>query len=159
MDTTEEAVPAITSPMRQSNTTSNSSSVETDTRRLPMRMSMPAAVALPPTAARAGWRWAAARGAEVEVEARRGRGGPCRSAGPMLRVVVIPPAAPRRGRAALTGPTPDAWRESPPQRGTSGGPRGRWTARRVRWRGEGSRELRHREEVAVEDAEPERAEG
>ena len=80
------------------------SSVETETRRLPMRMPSPSARAAAP-------RCAADRGAEAPFLAgvvRRGRGAVCRSVGALLRVDVMPPTPPGRGRATQPGPTPDA---------------------------------------------------
>ena len=102
---TEDAEPTMTSPMRQSRTTSRSNSVETETRWLPMRMPSPSV--------RAAWRCANERGAVSAVfvlvaGTRRGRGVVCRSDGAILRVNVTTPPPSGRGRAALPGPTPDA---------------------------------------------------
>src|SRR5580693_9275132 len=153
METTDDAEPTMTSPMRQSRTTSRSSKVETETRRLPRRMPMPA----PRSAARC----ADERGAVVAVfVGRRGLGDVCRRVGAARRVevTVIAPTRPGRGRAALTGPTPDAHLQSPPPRLRSGGPRRGPGPRGACQRGSPSRELRHGEVVPVEDAEPERTE-
>ena len=102
---TEDAEPTMTSPMRQSRTTSRSSSVETET---PVAADADAE-------ARAAGGLAVRRASVGRVDAsvalagaRRGRGDVCRSGGAMLRVDVMTPAPSGRGRAALPGPTPDA---------------------------------------------------
>src|ERR1700722_4482546 len=156
MEMTEDAEPTITSPITLSSTTWTSSSVETDTRRLPMRMPRPR-----PSARAAAPRCAAERAVEAGVLAevvRRGRGAVCRCVGAMLRVDVMAPTPSGRGRAAQPGPTPDACVQSPPRRGPSGGPR-IGPPPGVRRRGaRRSRELRHGEVVPVEDAEAQGAE-
>src|SRR5208283_2432063 len=115
METTDEAVPTMTSPTTQSRATDTSRTVEIATR-------------CPPT-----------RSPVSETRAR------CPS-----RPVIVPPPGgdtaagpPGRGRAPPHGPTPDARHQSSSPGTRSGG---------------GSRELRHRQEVAVEDAEAQRAE-
>src|SRR5580704_16244581 len=148
IEMTDDAEPTMTSPMRQSRTTSRSSSVETESRWLPMRTPRPPAAP----------RCAEERGATVvALVVRRGRGDVCRWGGAMLRVDVTMPAPSERGRAPQPGPTPDAYPQSPPPRDRSGGPRPQPVPRPVRRRAGRSRELRHREEVPVEDAEAQRA--
>src|SRR5271157_1600319 len=114
METTEEAVPTITSPTTQSRATTTSRTVETASCRPPTRK---------PAAEARAWR--------------------CPSLAVVGRAGVTAAAPPGRGRATLPGPTPDAWRQSLARGCPSGG---------------GSCEFRHREEVAVEDPEAQRAE-
>src|SRR5580698_6694651 len=139
MEITDDAVPTITRPMTHSSATSTSRSVETATCR-------PAICTFPLGA-----------GAGVRAGAVERLGGAA-----AVRAGVISSGLPRparRGRAHLPRPTPVASTNSPPPRGRSGGSGHR---RRVDENGaprpHASRELRHREEVAVEDAEAQRAE-
>src|SRR3984957_15012991 len=119
----------------------------------------------PSPSVRAAWRCASERGPALAVftlatVVRRGRGDACRSGLVvlLLRVNVMAPTPPGRGRAALPGPTPDAWSQSLPPRGRSGGPRPEPAHRAAPRRRKRSCELRHRQEVPVEDPEPQRAE-
>src|SRR5580704_205037 len=107
METTEEAVPTITSPITHSSATSTRRTVEMGISRPPMRT---------PVAGPRAWRCVDDRDVDDrDVDDRDA------AVALALRSGVMLPARPGRGRASPLGPTPGPRRQSPAPGDQSGG--------------------------------------